>query len=303
MEGDRPRALLETRSRLGRELDRPVIHGRDRILRHPRRLEHAGFFWLDLIRMKAEQDDAVLLQQWESWTDVGEVRIALAYQVRHAHRVEDARVCRLRRRQVGVAVEVDQAEIGLMAQQSGHDAERDGAIAAKHDRDQLALDRSLDGVGDLAGDLDHLRLALTLALDPIWRKADHREIAQVLEFEAGFSQRAHQPGCPQRGRCPFLPGAMGTGTGRDADQPEPHRSSSYGSSTRTRMCEPSRTIRRSPSGVGAPHIPHRSTIISCTAGSSSLGSTNRTCPSTDGPPPGTVNRVQGSWRHRATRSA
>src|SRR6266576_6689041 len=29
-------------------------------------------------------------------------------------------------------------------------------------------------------------------------------------------------------------------------------------STRTRTCEPSRTIRRSPSAVGAPHIPQRS---------------------------------------------
>ena len=137
--------------------------------------------------MKAEENDAVLREEWESRTDVGKVRIALADQVRDAHRVEDPRVRRLRCRQVGIAVEVDQAEVGLMAQEARHDAERDGAIAAEHDRNQLALDRSGHGLGNLARDLDHLRLALTPALDAIRCKADNREVAEVLDLESGLT--------------------------------------------------------------------------------------------------------------------
>src|SRR3989449_4999339 len=148
--------------------------------------------------MKAEKEGGALREERESRTDVGEVRIALADQVRDAHRVEDARVRRLRCRQIGVAVEVDQPEVSLMAQEAGHDAECDGAIAAEHDRDQLALDRSGDALRDLVRNLDDPRLALPLAVAAIRRKASNREITEVLEFEARFSQRAQQPGLAQR---------------------------------------------------------------------------------------------------------
>src|SRR2546428_9651273 len=136
--------------------------------------------------MKAEEDDAILREEWESRTDVGEVRMPLADQVRDTHRVEDARVRRLRCRQIGVAVEVDQPEVSLMAQEAGHDAECDGAIAAEHDRDQLALDRSGDALRDLVRNLDDPRLALPLAVAAIRGKASNRENTDRLQFEARF---------------------------------------------------------------------------------------------------------------------
>src|SRR5207302_1122844 len=87
---------------------------------------------------------------------------------------------------------------------------------------QLALDRSGHGLGNLARDLDHLRLALTPALDAIGCKADNREVAEVLDLESGLTQRAEQPGLAQRGRRLLLPGPVGAGARWDADQAELH---------------------------------------------------------------------------------
>src|SRR5438128_9083743 len=231
--------------------------------------------------MKAKEDDPVLRYEWESRPDVRQLGIALANQVRNAHRVEDPRVGRLRRRQVGIAVEVDQTEVGLVPQQSGDDAERDCAIATEDKRDQVALNRRRNRVSDLARDPDHQGLALSLTVGSVGRKASDREVAEVLHLQAGFSERAEKPRLAERGRRLLLARAMGAGARGHADQAELHRPSSYGTSTRTRTCEPSRTIRRSPSGVVAPHIPHRSTTWSWAAASSSAGSMNRTRPSTD----------------------
>ena len=58
---------------------------------------------------------------------MGQLGITHADQMRHPHRVEDARVCRVRRRQVGIPVEIDQTEVGLVTQQSGDDPQGHGA--------------------------------------------------------------------------------------------------------------------------------------------------------------------------------
>ena len=281
MHRDGARPLLETRTGLGRELDRSVIHRGDGILEHRRGLEQAGFRRLDVVGMKAKEGDPVLRHERESRPEVGQLGITHANQMRHPHRVEDARVCRLRRRQVGIAVEVDQTEVWLVTQQSGDDPEGHGAIAAEDERDQLALNRPSDDVSNLARDLDHPGLALSFAIVAVGRKAGDRQIAEVVDLQAGFAERAEQPRLTERGGRLLLAGAVGAGARGNTDQAELHRPSPYPTSTRTRTCEPSRTIRRSPSGVVAPHIPHRSTTWSWTAVASSAGSMKRTRPSID----------------------
>src|SRR5207302_4980952 len=69
-------------------------------------------------------------------------------------------------------------------------------------------------------------------------------------------------------------------------------------STLTRTCTRSRSVRRRPSGVGAPCIAQRSTISGAMS-SISFGSTKCTTPSVDAPGlPGTVSRTHGSLRQR-----
>jgi hypothetical protein len=57
--------------------------------------------------------------------------------MRDSHRVEDARVGGLRRGQVRVPIEVDQAKVRVKALQAGDNAQGDAAIAAQHQRQQV----------------------------------------------------------------------------------------------------------------------------------------------------------------------
>jgi len=106
-----------------------------------------------------------------------------------SHRIEDARVGRLGCRQVGITVEIDQAEVGLAARKSGDHAKRDGAIPAKHNGDQVSRDGGRHRIGDLARDVEHRVAALSLALDLVRRKARDRKIPEVLHLEPGFPER------------------------------------------------------------------------------------------------------------------
>ncbi len=110
-----------------------------------------------------------------------------------------------------------------MSLQSGDDTKRDRAIPAQHDRDQLTLDRRCDRVSHLARDLDHARLALSLAVGTVRGEANDREVSEVLQVQASRSERAEQARLAERRGRFFLTGAMRAGAGRDADQAKPHR--------------------------------------------------------------------------------
>ena len=81
--------------------------------------------------------------------------IALADQVRDTHRVEDPRVCRLGCGHIGITVEVDQAQVRLVAQQSGDDAERNRAIPPDHQRNEVTLHGRRHPIRNLARNRDH----------------------------------------------------------------------------------------------------------------------------------------------------
>ena len=197
--------------------------------------------------MKAEQRDPVLREKRISRTDVGQLGRPFADQVGDAHRIEDARVRRLRRGQVGIAVEVHQPEVGLPAEQAGDHAQCDRAVAPDDERHDVTLDRSSDGIGNLAGNLGHARGALSFAIGAVGLKASNREIAQVFQLEAGRSERADQARLAQYGRRLFLAGTVGARARRYPDETDPKRHRS----TLPRP-EPGCASHREPSAGGPP---------------------------------------------------
>ena len=127
----------------------------------------------------------------------------------------------IRRGQVRVAVEIDQPQVGLPAQQSGNDAEGDGAVAAQHQRDQPALSGRLHRRGDPLGHGHHLCQALLLAIPGVRLEPDRREIAEIFNHKPSLAKGAKQPRLAKGDRRLLLTGPVGTGAGGNPDQAEP----------------------------------------------------------------------------------
>jgi hypothetical protein len=126
--------------------------------------------------------------------------------VGHAHRVEDAGAAGGGGGQVGVAVEVDQAEVVAMAREAGHHPKGDGAVAAEHQGPLPAVQGGVDAVGDPAGHLDD---AVQVALPRVGRAglvAGGGQVAVVLHLQPGRAQSLDQarpagaPGAPSPGQ-------------------------------------------------------------------------------------------------------
>ena len=141
--------------------------------------------------------------------------------MRDGHRIEDAGVGGVRRGQVRIAVEVDQPEIRLSAQQAGDDAQRDGAVAAQDQRNQPALAGRRDRAGDPIDHGRHLRYALLLAISGIRLEPDQWEISEIIDGEPGLTKGAKQSGLAKGRRRFLLTRPVGTGAGGDPDQAEP----------------------------------------------------------------------------------
>src|ERR1022692_1881217 len=107
-----------------------------------------------LPRVGANDREPARVEQRRLAVQPGQLRGAAAEQVHDAHRVEDARAAGLRRAEVRIAVQVQQAGIGMAPPESGDDAERDGAVAADHQRDAALLRHAGHRIGRLAGDAD-----------------------------------------------------------------------------------------------------------------------------------------------------
>ena len=221
MDGDRCRSLLEPGASFGRERDRAVVHGGDGIPQHGGGLEPLLFLWLDFVGVEAEERNPVLGQERITRADARQLGGTVANQVRHAHRIEDARVGGVRRGQVCVTIEVDQAQIGLPAQQSGDDPKRDGAVSAQHQRNQAALSSRLHRRGDPTSNGRHMRHALLLAVSGIRLEPDRRKIAEIIDREPGLKKGTEQSRLSKGGRRLLLTRPVGTGAGGDPDQAEP----------------------------------------------------------------------------------
>jgi hypothetical protein len=88
--------------------------------------------------VEAEQQQPVRGQQRDARAEAGQLRSPLAQQVGDDHRVQHPGAGARRGGQVGVAVEGEQADIGAVPGEPGHHPEGDGAVAADHERHQVA---------------------------------------------------------------------------------------------------------------------------------------------------------------------
>jgi len=214
---------------------------------------------------------------------LGQLGIALP-SVRHAHRVEDAGVGRLRRLQVGRRRRRRSGRglADVAAIRRRH--QRDRAIPAQHDRGPAHARPSLTPVSRLARDLTTRDGSVACGGTVRPNRTTGRSPRSPVR--AGLSQRASNPALRSAEGAFFLTGAMGAGAGRDADQANSsaflqlsstlgdaqraRRSTKYeslttgvaivvpflyGTSTRTRTCEPSLTYAQAPPEGRTPHPP------------------------------------------------
>ncbi|MGH3274173.1 MAG: hypothetical protein ACRDNZ_07585 [Streptosporangiaceae bacterium] len=96
-------------------------------------------------RGESEQHEALRAEHRVPGALVRQPRHAITQQACDAHLIENARAGGVRRVQVGIPVEVNQAEVGGQSLQTGDRPERDGAVPAEHDRHAPSDRRELLG--------------------------------------------------------------------------------------------------------------------------------------------------------------
>jgi hypothetical protein len=134
--------------------------------------------------------------------------------MRDAHRIEDAASCCFRRCEIGVAVEVHHAGIGVASLHSGDDAERYRAVAAQHDWETIVSNNSGHSVSHCASHVNHRREAPRRGLDVIRRECGVDDVTQVHNVDACGAQAAHETGSAQSSGGLLLSGVMGAGAAR-----------------------------------------------------------------------------------------
>ncbi len=119
--------------------------------------------------------------------------------------------------QVGVAVEVDQANVRVDALGTGDDADRDRAVTADHQGQAPGRDDVGHGIGDVGRHLHDRGQIPPGRLSPVDAEYCPRQVACVGDGQASRAQPVNQPRGPQGGGCPILAGVVRPGTRRDSD--------------------------------------------------------------------------------------
>jgi hypothetical protein len=107
-----------------------------------------------------------------------------------------------------------------MVQAGGQHGDRDGALAAKDQRDPPVGEDPPALAGGLAEHPEHGLEVVRPALLAVRPPPHHRQVTVVDDAHAGLGQPPQQPGPAQHGWRPLLPGPVGGGAGRDTEHAE-----------------------------------------------------------------------------------
>jgi hypothetical protein len=96
--------------------------------------QHVGGKGFVIALVVAEEGEPIVGQHRRAVTEAGQLGVGEPEQVGDAHGVEHTAPGRLRGCQIGVPVKVEQADGGVLALGTGHNAEGDGAVASQDQR-------------------------------------------------------------------------------------------------------------------------------------------------------------------------